>query len=369
MSNSAFLVVGSLNREAPYFQGARGRGISILAFDEERLTVDLVTETAAVDNPTFLTVAPGSGCIYANSEVFGWHEGVVSAFRFDPGRGELVYLNKQPTLGSIAAYNSLTGDGRRLLVANYAMGSGGPDKAVAVFDILPDGGLSPARGSARQEGQGPNTERQERSHAHCVLQTPWDGRVLVTDLGVDRIFSYELDAAGALARTGETKLPPGSGPRHLALHPGGSLVLVASELDSTLHSFRYLSDGGMEALASAPLVPEGASASSHAADLHLSPDGRFAYASNRGHDSIAVLAIDAASGALEPVQTISSGGETPRNFAVTPSGRHLLVANQNSDRITILARDAGTGRLTDTGEHIAVGTPMCVRVAEFGRPA
>lgn len=365
MAGGTFLIVGSLNREAPYFQGARGVGLSVLAFDEESLTTEIVAESTAIDNPTFLSVDSARGCIYANSEVYGWHEGVVSAFRFDPERRQLDYINKQPTLGSIAAYNAFTRDRRRLLVANYAMGTGGPDRAVAVFDIGPDGGLSPARGSARQKGTGPDTERQERSHAHCVLQTGWDGRVLVTDLGVDRIFSYELADDGTLTRHSEAALPPGSGPRHLALHPDAPLLLVVNELANTVTAFRYQADGSMEPLASIATIPEDFAGQSHAADLHLSPDGRFAYASNRGHDSVAVMAVDAATGALQLVEHVSSGGSTPRNFAITPSGRHLLVANQNGDSIVILARDADSGRLTETGRQIPLGTPMCVRVAAF----
>lgn len=155
-----------------------------MSFDDSKLAVETLVETSSIDNPTFLTVDETSGCIYANSEVFGWHEGVVSAFRYDSAAQRLDYVNKQPTLGGIAAYNTLTRNRRHLLVANYAMGSGGPDKAVTVFAIEAGGRLSSPVASVAHSGRGPQWERQERNHAHCVLQAPGSQLVLVADFGV-----------------------------------------------------------------------------------------------------------------------------------------------------------------------------------------
>src|SRR5690606_39092441 len=177
---------------------------------------------------------------------FGWHEGGVSAFRFDGTAERLDYLNKQPTLGSIAAYNALSHDRRHLLVANYAMGSGGPDKAVAVFAIGQAGELSPAVASVAHAGRGPHRERQERSHAHCVLPAPESRLALVADLGLDRIIGYHLDDAGGLTRLADVATAPGAGPRHLAYHPRERLVLVSNELHSTVSSFAWDPDGRLE---------------------------------------------------------------------------------------------------------------------------
>ncbi|MEX2551879.1 MAG: lactonase family protein [Actinomycetota bacterium] len=366
MGRGTWLVVGSLNREAPYFQGARGPGLSVMSFDESKLSAETVAETSSIDNPTFLTVDEPSGCIYANSEVFGWHEGVVSAYRYDAAGQRLDYLNKQPTLGSIAAYNSLSRDRRHLFVANYAMGSGGPDQAVAVFGVDAVGRLSPPVASVAHAGRGPHPERQERNHAHCVLQAPESQLVLVADLGLDRIVGYRLEDGGGLTRIGETPTAPGSGPRHLAFHPQERLVLVSNELDSTVSSFSWDDSGRLEHRATVAIVPDTFGGESHAADLHFSPDGAFAYASNRGHDSIAVLSVEAPSGALKLVEQAPSGGKTPRNLTLTPSGRHVLAANQNGDNITIFERNEGSGRLRDTGSRILIGTPVCVRVAAIG---
>lgn len=355
------MFVGCLNRAAPYFATANGTGLAIYAFDEDNLGFEKRAETGDVDNPTFLTVDPAARSIYATSEVFGWKEGTVSAYRYDAD-GALTYLNKQATLGSISAHNSLTRDGRFLMVANYGMGKGGPDLSVAVFGREQDGSLTPALSGVAHAGSGPNKERQERPHAHCVLQLAGDGTVLVADLGLDRVYGYRIDEEGTLTRAGEAAA--GAGPRHVALHPDGRTFYVFNELDSTVAAMRRQADGSFAALGVVPALPAGV-AGSHGADIHISPDGRFVYGSNRGHDSIAIFAIDPATGALTPRGHVSSGGRTPRNFAVTPSGRHLLVANQDSDSIVVLAREAGSGMLSDTGKRIEIGTPMCVRVADW----
>lgn len=355
--------VGSLNREAPYFQGARGVGLSVYGFDEDTLRVVKLAETGEVDNPTFLSVTGDGGSVFANSEVFAWREGVVSAYRFDRATRALAYVNKQPTLGSITAHNFVTRDGSKLLVANYGMGEGGPDQAVAVYGIRDDGGLTPALASVAHEGTGPNAERQERSHAHSVTESVEGGIAIVADLGTDRLVTYRIGADGSLGALQETALKPGAGPRHVALHPNGRFVFVMNELDSTVAALSLDQASGRLTLIDAqPAVPSEARAHNHCADIQISPDGRFLYGSNRGDDSIVAFAVDRDSGRLSLVGYTPCGGATPRNLCLTPSGRHLFSANQNADRIAIFARDAETGRLTDTGEAIAVGTPMCVKI-------
>jgi 6-phosphogluconolactonase len=355
--------VGSLNREAPYFQGARGVGLGVYRFDETSLEVTKLAETGEVDNPTFLSVTADGRGIFANSEVFAWREGVVSAYRFNRATSELTYVNKQPALGSITAHNFITRDGSKLLVANYGMGEGGPDQAVVVYGIRPDGGLTAPLASVAHEGTGPNTERQERSHAHSVTETIFGGIAIVADLGIDSLVTYRIGADGALEPLLETGLKPGAGPRHVALHPNGKFVFVMNELDSTVVALSVdQTTGALAFIDAKPAVPSEARGHNHCADIQISPDGRFLYGSNRGHDSIAVFAVDQESGKLAHVDYTPCGGATPRNLCLTPSGRHLFSANQNADRIAIFARDAKTGRLTDTGTAIGIGTPMCVRI-------
>lgn len=359
MSQHIYLAVGSLNREAPYFQGARGEGLTIFSFDEGTLEWKRLAATSTIDNPTFLSVDAVSGVVYANSEVFGWHEGTVSAFRFSPETNALTYLNKQPTLGSIAAHNMVSRDRRFALVANYAMGGDGPDRSVAVFPILDNGGLGPAAASVRLDGRlGPVADRQERPHAHMVSEVPEGGSVLVADLGLDRVIEYRLSSDGQLVQTSSVALPAGAGPRHIAQHRNARYVYVSNELDATV-SFILRQAGSMTVEQTLPTTRPGSE--SHGADIHLSPDGRFLYCSNRGEDSIAGFMVDQATGQLTLQDIVPSGGATPRNFALTPSGRHVLVANQNGDAIVIFRRDEETGALTDSGRRIEIGTPVCVR--------
>lgn len=352
-----FVAVGSLNREAPYFQGARGEGLTIYSLDETSLDVEKLAFTGSIDNPTYLSVDEMTATLYANSEVFGWHEGTVSAYRFE--KGELVYLNKQPTLGSIAAHNTISKDRRFLLIANYAMGRGGPDRSLAVLPVEDQGCLGAPCGSAAHPGaSGRVPDRQERSHAHCVSEVPEGGAFLVADLGLDEVILYGLTADGRPQRNGSVKLPDGAGPRHIAQHPNGRFVFVSNELDSTVSLIERA--GSVLALGQTlPTAPAGIE--THGADIHLSPDGRFLYCSNRGHDSIACFAVDQQTGRLESRGQTPSGGKTPRNFAITQQGGLLLAANQNSDYIAIFTRDQETGALIDTGRRIEIGNPVCVR--------
>lgn len=362
MGSQYIAFVGTLNREAPYFQGARGNGLAAYSFDEETLEVQKLDEAPEIENPTFLSVDAGGTHIYANSEIYGWKEGLVSAFRFDREAGTLTYLNMQPTLGSITAHNAVTRDNRKLMVANYGMGSGGPDQAVVVYGIRDDGGLAPPITSVAHEGTGPNESRQERSHAHSITELA-GGIVVVADLGTDSLVSYRLSEGGALQALALTKTAPGAGPRHIAVHPNGEFLFVMNELNSTISSFAIDSHTGkLTAIDAQPAVPEENLEENHCADIQISPDGRFLYGSNRGHDSIVVFETDPASGKLSQVGFFPCGGATPRNLALTPSGRHLFCANQNSDRISIFERDVQTGALMDTEVTIEIGTPMCVRI-------
>lgn len=353
-----FLFVGTLNRAAPYFAHANGTGLVVYGFDEASLSAEKLTEATDVDNPSYLTVNRAGTRVYATSEVFGWKEGVVSAYAFDQTGHTLTYLDKQVTLGSISAHSSLDAAERHLYVANYAMGSGGPDRAIAVFPVQADGSIAPALASHRLSGSGPDAARQERSHAHCVLQLP-DGSVLVTDLGTDLVHRFRLEGR-TLREIGRLAMAPGAGPRHIALTRDGRIAYVMNELNSTVTAMAV--DGELRALATTPTLPPGLAEGTISADIHLSPDGRFLYTSSRGADRISVLRIGGDDGTLELLETLSTNGRTPRNFTLTPSGRHLLVANQDSDSIVILARDAESGLLTDTGRSIAVGTPMCVKL-------
>lgn len=364
MDGNLLAFIGGLNRDAPYFQGARGIGLEVYRFDENSLETERLAATDIVDNPSFLSVNADGSRIYATSEVYVWREGLVTALAFDRRTNTLSHINMQPTLGSIAAHSMITRDGTKLLVTNYAMGDGGPDQSLVVFGIRDDGGLTPPLASVAHRGSGPNKERQERSHAHSFTELPQGGMAIAADLGLDRLITYRLAADGALTQLVETALTPGAGPRHVALHPNGHFLFAINELDSTICSFALDAESGrLTPIDTQPALPDGAGGENHCADLQIAPDGRFIYGSNRGHDSIVVFAVDQEDGTLSLVGHTPCGGATPRNLALTPSGNHLFSANQNGDRVSIFRRDAESGTLTDTGRAIETGTPMCVKFA------
>lgn len=372
MAQKTLSFVGSLNRPAPYFPGANGRGLCVLRFDEASGALTPLTETEGIDNPSYLTVDPNGHFLYATSEVFGWHEGIVTAYRIDPAAGTLGYINKQPTKGSISAHVSFDRTGRWLLVANYRMGDDGarPAQALVVYPIEHDGGIGAAAASVAHTGHGPNAARQEGPHPHCALASPDNRHIVVADLGIDRIMVYAFNAAtGALAPAARpfVRLTPGSGPRHLAFHPSGNVLYVINELASSVTALSWdAATGALQPLQTVSTLPTAWQGESHCSDVHVSPDGRFLYGANRGHDSIAIFAIEAESGRLDPVGHHPSMGATPRQFSLDPSGRFLLVANQDADCVAVLGRDPATGRLSDTGYRGTIGTPMCIKFARYG---
>ncbi len=246
MNDKTLLVVGSLNREAPYFQGARGKGGHSFGIRRRHRPNDSTVGEGRIDNPTYLTVHEGNGCVYASSEVFGWNEGTISAYRLDPRTGSLSYINKQSALGSIIAHTSLDKTGRFLLVANYSVYAEPedrlPDQAVVVLPIRSDGGLGPPVSSHAHSGSGPDATRQERSHAHCVLVSPDNRHVLVADLGTDEVIVYSFEASsGAISPSAARsfKMQPGAGPRHFVFHPSARYVYVINELDSTIAALAF----------------------------------------------------------------------------------------------------------------------------------
>ncbi len=363
MSGSYLLFVGSVTRPTPYFASSNGSGLSVFSFDPETLGTRLLAEDRSIENPTFLSVRPDTGSVYVNSEIFGWKEGLVTAFSFDRALGTLGYLNMQPSLGSIAAQNIITRDGKHLLVVNYAMGDGGPDQSLAAFPLLDGDKLGAPLASIRHVGSGPDQTRQERSHAHSVIEIG-DDMFVVADLGCDTLTTYRFGGETGFVRLSETRCEAGAGPRHTTLHPSGRFLFALNELNSTCASFAIdRQTGKLSPVNVVPSVPEGQRADNHCADIQISPDGRFLYGSNRGHDSIAVFSVSQESGAVELAGLIGCGGRTPRNLAMSPSGRHVFCANQDSDRISIFERNSETGQLVDTGRFIETGTPMCVKIA------
>ena len=345
-----------------YTEGTRSDGIYLIRLDQRSGKLRRVSSVSAGANPSFLAIHPNGRVLYAVNELEKYNgraTGAVSAFAIASDSGALTKRNEQPSEGGAPCYVSVDRTGRVVLVANYVGGN------VAVLPIQADGALAPPTDVDQHKGTGPNRERQEAAHAHCIVADPSNRFVLAADLGDDRVFLYRLDLDGKSLRHvdgGDAVMRPGAGPRHIAFHPTLPLVFVANELDSTVTTLRFDSERGtLSPLDSHSTLPAGWTRENYPADIHIASSGRTLYVSNRGHNSIAVFSVAESTGALAQVQVISTDGDWPRNFSLDPTGRWLLVANQRSDSVVVFARDQESGRLTPTSQRIALPSPVCLR--------
>ncbi|WP_046246533.1 lactonase family protein [Hymenobacter terrenus] len=331
-------------------------------------TLTPVSAQRGGSNPTYLTMDAAHRRLFAVNETQtfrGATSGAVSAFAVDPRTGNLTLLNQQPSNGAAPCYISLDRTGKAALVANYVSGN------VSLLPVAADGTLAAPTATNQHEGSGPH-KNQQGPHAHCIVPDPANAFAFAIDLGTDRVYGYRLDAA----KSQLTRLPepafvarPGAGPRHLIFHPNGKQAYLINELNSTVTVLAYEAPAGrFRELQTLSALPAGYTDENSCADIHIAPSGLFLYASNRGHNSIAVFAIDTATGTLVPIQDVDTQGKTPRNFTLDPSGHLLLVANQNSNNVVTYRVDQQTGLLTPTGQQVEVPSPMFLQVvADFTR--
>ena len=345
------------------YTAGRSEGIYLFRLNLSSGELRHVGTTKGVVNPSFLTLDGRRRYLYAVNEVeefAGKKSGAVSAFAVDQTTGGLRFLNQQPSMGGAPCYVSLDAGGRFLLVANYVGGN------VTVLPVRVDGSLGEAADVKQFQGSGVNPQRQEGPHAHCILPDRSGRHVYSCDLGTDKVMIYRFDAKeGKLIPNDEpwVQVKPGAGPRHLTFHPGGRHAYVINELDSTVTAFAHdPGSGALRELQTVPALPTDFKGANTGADIHTSPDGKFLYSSNRGHDSIAAFRVDARTGRLSFVAHTPTRGKKPRNFAIDPTGAFLLVANQDSDTIVTFRRDPLTGRLDPAGQAAEVPSPVCLKL-------
>ena len=339
------------------------RGIYAVKFDQTTGAFTQPVLAAESRNPTFLKLHPNGQVVYAvgeNDQVNGLPGGGAEAYRFDRPSGKLAPLNTEPTGGMGCCHLETDTEGRVLILASYGGGE------VTAFPLKADGRIGARTSKATQTGKpGPHRPNQDKPHPHSITISP-DGRfVYVCDLGLDKIFIYRLDVAAATFTTAaETSTAAGAGPRHAKFTPDGKFLYVINELNSTVTP--YACDPTSGALAPRQTVstlPAGFTGTNSCAEIRLSPDDRFVYGSNRGHDSIAVFSRNQTDGTLTLVEIVPSGGKHPRNFNLTPDSRWLVCANRDSNNLVSFRVDAATGRLTPSGQTVTLPSPVCVLFA------
>lgn len=348
--NTMFVFTGSYTKRSEC-------GLRVFSFHTESGKLRLLHEIAE-KNATFLDVNENTAHLYCTAEMPDQAgEGAVAAYRIDPNDGDLTFVNRQPAAGARPTYVRVDGSGRYILAANYGSGN------VNLYPLDDEGRLQPMSDLHHHSGSGPNHERQEAPHPHCIMQDANNRFVFVPDLGIDRVVVYQLDTEQQkLIPHDSVPSPAGSGPRHIAFHPNGQFAYVVNELDATVSAFRYDAEAGkLTALQHAPSLPADFKGENTAAEVRISPDGRFLYMSNRGADNITVFSIHPEEGTLELRGSVDCGGRTPRNFNLSPDGRFLLCGNQDSDNITVFRIDPNSGIPEPTGLVYDIPEVVCFR--------
>lgn len=342
------------------FAGEGSEGLYVYEFDREAVELNLIQTVSDREGPNFQAIHPTKQYLYSISRVSFSDESehhTVSAYQIDGESGRLSLINEQSVHGLGPAHVSVDPLGRFVYVANYAEGN------LAVYTVREDGGLNQAADIIKHEGSSIHP-RQAAPHVHAIDPSP-DGRfIYVSDLGMDRVMIYAVDPESGMLSPADSpwfENTPGAGPRHFTFHPNGRFAYSAEELSSTVAVLRVdPATGGLEQIQRADMRPDGFEEENTAADIHVSSDGRFLYASNRGHDSLAIFSIDEQTGELSPVGHEPTRGGHPRNFMIDQAGEFAFVANRDNNNVVVFHKDPETGELTYAGLEIEAPLAVCV---------
>lgn len=343
------------------YTGKKSKGIYRCELDlaTGKLSAPVLAGEAA--NPSFLAIAPNQRFLYAVGEVGtfeGKKTGAVSAFAIDPKTGDLKLLNQQASEGAGPCHLVIDREGKHALAANYGGGS------ACVLPIEADGKLGKASSVVQHQGKSANPKRQGEPHAHSINLDPANRFAFVADLGLDKVMVYRYDAAKGTLTANDppaSNVAAGAGPRHFTLHPGGKYAYVINEMANTITAFKYDPERGvLKEIQNVTTLPKDFKGTSYTAEIVAHPSGKFLYGSNRGHDSIAIFAVDEGTGQLTPAGHQGEGIKTPRNFNIDPTGTYLLVGNQNGDSVSVFRIDPRTGALTPTS-RVEVPAPVCIK--------
>jgi 6-phosphogluconolactonase len=356
------------NERAPHmllyvgtYTTADSQGIELYRFDAQSAKLHFVKTFAGIANPSYLRFSADGKFLYAVNELLNWNgkaQGAFTAFAVRNGGSELQKINQISSQGRAPCFLTLSDNDRFVLLNNYL------DGTILSVKIRPDGGLDKVVTRLHFTGSGPVKGRQDDSHVHSVTLNPQNTFAVVADLGTDRLSVLAFDAnTGMLTllkkKTAHTA--PGAGPRHAAFSADGNYLYVANELNSTVEAFSFNpQNGSLEHLQTLSTLPHDFTGENYPADIHLSPDGRFLYVSNRGHESIAVFTRQASNGQLRFLSTTPVHGSWPRNFTLTPDGKYLVVANQRSKNLVVFRRHSQNGTLEMASAVATVAAPACV---------
>lgn len=343
------------------YTSGKSEGIYTFNLNTETGSLEKTGEPIKIDNPSYLALDKDRKYLYAaleNGSFNGEYGGGVAACSIEKGTGKLKLLNSQPTKGMWPCHLCTDSINKHLFVANYKEGT------LTVFPVNEDGSINSLSSIISHSGSGPNKERQEKAHVHYVILTPNEEYLCAIDLGIDSIMLYKFDQEQETLTSAKdltVNIKSGSGPRHMEFHKDKKHAYLVNELSSEVAVLKYSpSDSSFEVIQYISTLPEGFDGISTCAAIHISPDGNFLYASNRGDDSIAIFSIDKTTGMLKFITTTSTKGECPRDFRIDPSGKFLFVANQDSNTIVPFEINPSTGLLTPLDSIVSIEKPVCI---------
>jgi 6-phosphogluconolactonase len=344
------------------YKSKSAAGIYAGRFDAASGRLSGISFAAETVNPSCLATHPNGRFLYASNNYQGKGAGSVSAFAMDRKTGKLTFLNTIPTRGQDPYFLAVDKTGKAVIAVNYASGS------VVLLPIKEDGSLSEVSAFIQRQGSSIDPGLQSGPHPHSLTISADNRFVLVADRGTDQVAVYRLDPLkGSLTphEPPDVKVKPGSGPRHIDIHPNGKFVYAINELSNSVTAFDFdATKGILTEVQTVPTLPKDFTGRNLPADIHVHPSGMFLYGSNRGHDSIAVFQIDLENGALRFLQCVATQGKSPRAFGIDPTGSYLIAANQTSGNLVVFRIDRKTGGLTPTGQTVDLGTPVCIRFVE-----
>lgn len=339
---------------------AAGDPGSIQAYllDTEKGTLKPQARFSDIENPFFLALSPDQTKLYsihAPGAFGGGDDEFVIALRIENRQGVLKEINRQSSKGTASCYLDVSPDGKTAVVANYSSGS------VASYPLGKDGALGKPASFVQHVGSSVNGARQKAPHAHCIVFSPNGKHVLAADLGIDKVVSYTVAESRLVAgRQPFVRTSPGTGPRHLTFHPDGKRVFVVNEIGNTVTSYDYdATNGFLTKQQTISTIPADYEKTTHTADIKITPNGKFLYATNRGHDSVAAYRIGSDKG-LELINIEPSLGKGPQNLAIVAGGKFLLCANLPGDNLIVFRIDQATGALTLVGDPVEVPKPSCI---------
>lgn len=346
-----------------YTRTGASEGIYVYRMDGASGALSQVHVEGGISNPSFVTIHPNQKHLYAVNEVSeasGVPGGALTSYEIDSSSGSLKRINQQSTGGPGPCHVSIDATGKFAVVANYGGGS------VCMLPVNEDGSLEPSSHFIQHYGGTKvNPRRQEKAHAHSANLSPDNRFAIINDLGLDQLRVYEMDLENGKLNFNEgssAMTAPGAGPRHFDFHPNGRFAYAINELGCTVTAYNYdAGSGKLSEINSLSTLPQDYEGENTTADIHVSPDGRFVYGSNRGHNTLAIFRIDESDGSIESAGDQSTGGKTPRNFAIHPDGKFVYVANQDSDNIIQFERNVSSGELIPVGTETRCPMPVCLK--------